>query len=85
MGRQKAKRAMHNSLDDDIRLTVDRAIRTGDMLEITDVAERLAAAHPEAKLDAAAIGEILLRAGIGARVPLGWGGPKINHQRDEAA
>jgi hypothetical protein len=64
---------MGKSLDDDIRATVEQAIRSGDLLHIPEASKRLAAAHPGSGLGASQIADLLLRAGVSARVPLEWG------------
>jgi hypothetical protein len=64
---------MGKSLDDDIRATVEQAISSGSLLQIPEASKRLAAAHPASGLSVAEIAEILLRAGVSARVPLEWG------------
>ena len=64
---------MGKSLDDDIRATVEQAIGSGSLLHIPEASKRLAAAHPGSGLSVAEIAEILLRAGVSARVPLEWG------------
>lgn len=62
------------SLDDDIRATVDSAIATGDLLHISQEAKRLADAYPESGLDLAGVAELLLKAGVSARVSIELGG-----------
>ena len=64
---------MNRSLDEDIRAVVDAAIGSGELLQVSDASRRLAAAHPDAGLEAEQIAELVLRAGISARVPLEWG------------
>jgi hypothetical protein len=64
---------MGKSLDEDIRATVEQAIGSGGLLHIPEASKRLAAAHPQSGLGASEIAEILLRAGVSARVPLEWG------------
>ncbi|HWT31984.1 MAG TPA: hypothetical protein VN240_13290 [Propylenella sp.] len=61
------------SLDDDIRAIVEQAIDSGGLLHIPEASKRLAAAHPGSGLAASEIADILLRAGVSARVPLEWG------------
>ena len=64
---------MGKSLDDDIRAIVEQAIDSGSLLHIPEASKQLAAAHPGSGLGPSEIAEILLRAGVSARVPLEWG------------
>lgn len=71
---------MGKSLDDDIRATVEQAIRSGDLLHIPEQSKRLAAAHLGSGLAAGEIADLLFRAGISARVPLEWGAGEEYHR-----
>ncbi len=64
------------SLDEGIRATIDDAIHTGDLLHIPEASRRIVADHPHSGLDAADVAELLLRAGVSARVPLEWASPQ---------
>jgi hypothetical protein len=55
-------------LDEAIRRTVVRAIETGDLLDVGAEARRLAASYPW--IASTSIAEMLLRAGVEARINL---------------
>lgn len=59
-------------LDGAIREIVEKAISSGEVLRIYQVAEQLSAAHPDCGLDFQAIAAQLFEAGVKARVPLEW-------------
>ena len=61
---------MSSSLAEDIRRVVAEAIRQGSMLRVAETARALASAHPEEGLCANAVADMLMEAGIQARVPL---------------
>lgn len=58
-------------LDEAIRRTVARAIETGELLEVAAEAGRLAAACPE--IASAGVADLLIRAGVEARINLALG------------
>jgi hypothetical protein len=64
---------VHRSLDEAIRAAVAEAIRLHQVLDVTTVSRRLAALHGGAGLAAEDIADLLLKAGIEARIPLEWG------------
>jgi hypothetical protein len=64
---------MGNALDEDIRAAIEEAIASQGVLRIPELSKQLAAKHPGAGLDANGIAELLLKAGVEARVPLEWG------------
>ena len=64
---------MAKSLDEDIRATVDEVIGSGGLLHIPETSKRLAAEHAASGVGVGEIADLLLKAGVSARVPLEWG------------
>lgn len=59
------------SLDEAIRRSVAHAIETGELLDVAAEAERLAASCPD--LAGACVADLLIRAGVEARINLALG------------
>jgi hypothetical protein len=61
---------MRTSLNQAIDTIIAHAVRTDELIRIAQVSGRLARDHPDCGLPADVIAEMLLQAGIHARVPL---------------
>jgi hypothetical protein len=58
------------TLEDDVRAAVDEAARTGSVLDVPTIAAALAESHADARLPQSAIEQMLMEAGVVARVAM---------------
>jgi len=58
------------TFEDDMRAAVQDSIRTGSVLDVPSAAAAIAAAHPDSGLPVSAIEQMLVEAGVVARVSM---------------
>lgn len=58
------------TLEEDVRAAIDEAVRTGSVLDVPTIAAALAESQAEPRLPQSAIEQMLMEAGVVARVAM---------------
>ena len=61
---------MGDSLDEAIREIIAQAVRTDELLRVAEVSSQLARSYPNSGYSTDAIAEMIIQAGVSARIPL---------------